>query len=107
MTLVEMLKTLAHAVDCANAADTRARCNCGFDAVFAEVERREAGAVAMRGALREMDVALTVYFAEAGSDHEDGCPEDDTCGCAHLAPLNRASVSLHRALASDAGREET
>ena len=46
-----------------------------------ELEAAQAACAAYGEALRD-------YFGWAGAKHEPGCPEDDTCKCAHLAKLN-------------------
>ena len=42
----------------------------------------------LAGRLDEYARALSDYFDYAGAQHEVGCPEDDTCDCAHLRLLS-------------------
>ena len=42
--------------------------------------------------------ALTDYFSEYGANHEDGCPEDDTCSCKLIEPIRAATTRMNRAI---------
>jgi hypothetical protein len=69
---------------------------------------------AVRSAWDALDSALSIYFAEFGEQHADGCPADDPegsgaeedCTCEHVQPLRRATPEMMRAMANlgDAAR---
>jgi hypothetical protein len=82
-------------------------------------ERDDAQARATRaeGALRGLNAAVENLIDAQGFDHEDGCPEDDTCDCPVAIQLNAAGSTARevitdandraRALAGEAQKEGT
>lgn len=41
-------------------------------------------------ALEDLYAACAAYFVHAAANHDDGCPEDDTCECPHIVRVNEA-----------------
>lgn len=41
------------------------------------------------------DKAMRDYFEWHGAEHDDGCPQDDTCECPRVVQLNRAFGAEH------------
>jgi hypothetical protein len=61
----------------------------------------EARATRAEGALRGLNAAVENLIDAQGFDHEDGCPEDDTCDCPVAVQLNEAG-STAREVITDA-----
>jgi hypothetical protein len=38
--------------------------------------------------------ASRIYFEQYGAEHEEGCPEDDTCNCEKTMPLSLAFTNM-------------
>jgi hypothetical protein len=66
--------------------------------IEAERDAALASAAAMREAWEGLDAALSDYFDAYGLEHDEGCPEDDTCDCADATALNRADKKFRDAL---------
>jgi hypothetical protein len=92
-----------------------------FDALRSAIESAlsaaEARATRAEGALRGLNAAVENLIDAQGFDHEDGCPEDDTCDCPVAVQLNAAGSTARevitdandraRALAGEAQKEGT
>jgi hypothetical protein len=48
----------------------------------------------LKGLHAQLRRALENYFSHYGTEHEEGCPEDDTCQCVLTSPLNKISREI-------------
>lgn len=55
-------------------------------------------AVMYRERLRELAAAVCAYIEQHGLEHDDECPEDDTCRCRLVRNIDSALLSAREAL---------
>jgi hypothetical protein len=56
--------------------------------------------VAVVRAAFDMRVAWSEHVHQHGFEHEEGCPEDDTCECPLVVAVNRSDAEYRAALAA-------
>lgn len=80
----------------ARGVDTTAALNDERDFLHAFIRLAVSVDADTKAILVRMHDAMSAYFEHYGAEHEDGCPEDDTCECELVGAVNEAFAAALR-----------